>query len=258
VESNDDAPAAGRRWRRTFLERHRWVTFVLPLAVFLLVGALEPKPPSSGAAEGWLAVPYGYYPIVYTVKVALAAAALLFVAPGLRKFPRRASPLAVLVGVVGVVAWVGICRLGLEEKLLVPLGLDGLLGLGTRSAFNPLEEIPGAWAAWAFLAVRFFGLAVVIAVAEELFLRGFAMRFVMQANWWEVPFGTVNATAVAVGTLVPMLMHPAELFAAAVWFSLVTWLMVRTRNLWDCVVAHGVTNLLLGVYVVLSGQWHLM
>jgi hypothetical protein len=73
-----------------------------------------------------------------------------------------------------------------------------------------------------------------------------------------VPFGKVNATAVVAGTVVPMLMHPAELFAAAAWFTLVTWLMVRTRNLWDCVVAHAVTNLLLGVYVVFSGQWHLV
>jgi membrane protease YdiL (CAAX protease family) len=53
-------------------------------------------------------------------------------------------------------------------------------------------------------------------------------------------------------------MHPGELLAAAVWFSMVTWLMVKTRNIWDCVVAHAVTNLLLGVYVVATGQWQLM
>jgi hypothetical protein len=32
--------------------------------------------------------------------------------------------------------------------------------------------------------------------------------------------------------------------AAAVWLSLDTWLMVRTRKIWDCVAAHAVTNLL--------------
>ncbi len=61
-----------------------------------------------------------------------------------------------------------------------------------------------------------------------------------------------------VGTVFPMLIHPAELLAAAVWFSMVTWLMVRTRNVWDCVAAHAVTNLLLGVYVVTSGEWRFM
>ena len=53
-------------------------------------------------------------------------------------------------------------------------------------------------------------------------------------------------------------MHPGELLAAFVWFSMVTWLMVRTRNIWDCVVAHAVTNLLLGIYVVTTGNWQLM
>ncbi|HUT94004.1 MAG TPA: CAAX prenyl protease-related protein [Thermoguttaceae bacterium] len=278
-EANAEPPPrpAGRGWRRALLERHRWVTFVLPLAVFMLAGSLEPKPPESGVADGWLAIPYGYYPIVYTAKIALTVAAILFVLPGLALCAglptphsrqrgqetcaeRVVSPLAVLVGLVGGVAWVGLCRLGLEQKLLAPVGLDGLLGLGTRSAFNPFDELQDypAACAWALLAVRFFGLVVVIAVAEELFLRGFAMRFVIQANWWEVPFGRVSATAVVVGTLVPMLMHPAELLAAAVWFSLVTWLMVKTKNLWDCVAAHAVTNLVLGIYVVFSGQWHLM
>jgi membrane protease YdiL (CAAX protease family) len=39
---------------------------------------------------------------------------------------------------------------------------------------------------------------------------------------------------------------------------MVTWLMVRTRNIWDCVVAHALTNLILGIYVVTTGTWRLM
>ena len=64
--------------------------------------------------------------------------------------------------------------------------------------------------------------------------------------------------AIAVGTLLPVAMHPAEILAAAVWFSAVTWLMYKTRNIWDCVAAHAVTNLLLGVWVVFSGEWHFL
>jgi uncharacterized protein len=84
------------------------------------------------------------------------------------------------------------------------------------------------------------------------------MRLVVDQQWWEVPFGKVNRLAIVLGTLVPMMMHPGELLAACVWFSLVTWLMLRTRNIWDCVAAHAVTNLLLGIYVVTSGDWKLM
>ena len=128
-------------------------------------------------------------------------------------------------------------------------------GYGQRPAFNPLEELAAtpAWA-WTFLAIRFFGLVVVVPVIEEFFLRGFLMRLVVDQDWWKVPFGKVNAAAVAVSIVVPVLTHqPGEFLAAAAWFGMVTWLMVRTRNPWDCVLAHAVTNLLLGIYVVARG-----
>ena len=57
-----------------------------------------------------------HYPIVYTVKIALTIAAMLFVLPGYRQFPFRISPLAIVVGVVGVVLWIWLCHLQLEQK----------------------------------------------------------------------------------------------------------------------------------------------
>jgi hypothetical protein len=201
---------------------------------------------------------YEHYPVVYTVKIALTVAAMLFVLPGYRQFPCRVSPWAIVVGVVGVVLWVWLCGLGWERKLLEPIGLAKLLGLGDRPAYNPLEQLGDAPAwAYAFLVIRFLGLALVVPIIEEFFLRGFLMRYVIAQDWWKWPFGRVTPMAVAVGTIFPMLMHPGELFAAAVWFSLVTALMVRTKNIWDCVAAHAVTNLLLGIYVVKYAQWQL-
>jgi CAAX prenyl protease-like protein len=255
-------PPAGPRPRglAALLTRHRWVTFLLPLAVYTLVGALEPTPEQVGDKATWLAIPYAHYPTVYTLKILATLAAMGFVLPGYRRFPLRLSPLAVAVGVVGIVVWVGLCRLGLEQKLRDLPGFGWFIGLGTRSGFNPLVELQGspAWA-WGFLAIRFVGLAAVVPVIEEFFLRGFLMRLAMKAEWWEVPIGKVNTLAVLIGALLyPLLSHPAEAVAAVVWFSMVTWLAKTTRNIWDCVAAHAVTNLLLGVYVVYSGQWQLL
>ncbi len=293
-----------------WLSRWPWVTFLLPMIVFLLVGSLEPTPPaqtdheesvgqtssdlassdlassdlassdlaSSGVAanaptgekvgeedlggedlgeEGTIA--YRYYPVIYSLKIALTLLAMALVWPGYRTFRWHVSPWSVVVGIAGVGLWVGLCHLQLESRLLGPLGLGGFLDQGQRSAFNPLAELSETplWA-MTFLAIRFLGLAVVVPVIEEFFLRGFFMRYVISVQWWEWPFGKVTLLAVLVGTGIPMLMHPGELLAAFVWFSLVTWLMVRTRNIWDCVVAHATTNLLLGIYVVTSGQWQLM
>ncbi|MCA9235855.1 MAG: CAAX prenyl protease-related protein [Planctomycetales bacterium] len=270
-----------------WLSRWPWVTFVLPLAVYMLAGSLEPSPPPAAdasavasedsadplqdvaempaeteapAAESrWPHLPYSAYPLVYTVKLVLTLAVMIAVWPGYRAFHGRISPLALLVGVVGAVLWIVLSELQLERKIGPWAALLDMLGLGgSRASFNPLEQLADnpAWA-YGFLAIRLAGLALIVPVIEEFFLRGFLMRFVMHPNWPEVPFGSVNGVAVAVGTAFPMLYHPEQL-AALVWFSLVTWLMVRTKNIWDCVVAHAVTNGLLGAYVIATGSWHLM
>jgi uncharacterized protein len=250
----------GDDWRAALLRRQRWMTFLLPFLVFMLIGALEPTPDQPGGATIGLAIPYAYYPWLYAIKIGLTVAAMAFVWPGYREFPRRVTPLAIAVGVVGGPLWIGLCQLDWEHVYLLPLlervGLGWLIG--NRAAFNPFEQLAAqpAWA-WTFLAVRFLGLVAVVPVIEEFFLRGFVMRFVMDRDWWDVPFGKASALAIVLGTAVPMLAHP-ELLAAAVWFSMITWLMLRTRNIWDCVVAHALTNLILGIYVVISGTWRLM
>ena len=158
-----------------FLHKYRWLTFLLPMIVFMLAGSLEPKPETPGGAAIGLGIPYAYYPWVYTLKICLTLVAMVFVLPGYREFPLRVGWLGIGVGVVGVVVWVGLCKLDLEHGFLVPLlqriGLDGLIAAGTRSAFDPFKQLSPA-GAWGFLAIRFLGLAAVVAVVEEFFLLG--------------------------------------------------------------------------------------
>lgn len=250
-------------WRTTLLLRQRWMTFLLPFLVYMLVGSLEPTPNQPGGADIGLQIPYAYYPWLYAIKIGLTIAAVAFVLPGYRNFPLQLSPLAIVVGLVGGPLWIGLCLLDWEHAHLLPLlercGVGWLIGAGDRAAFNPFEQLAGQPAGtWTFLAVRFLGLVAVVPLIEEFFLRGFVMRFVVDRDWWDVPFGKANTLAIILGTAVPMLMHPGELLAAAVWFSMITWLMLRTRNIWDCVAAHALTNLVLGIYVVSSGVWRLM
>jgi CAAX prenyl protease-like protein len=256
--------------------RHAWLVFVFPFAVYMLANSFEPQRPApaadvavaeSGAAEpaapqsGWLPeIPYRYYPAVYTVKIALTLLAMAMVWPGYKAFPFRVSPLALVLGAVGTAMWIGLCKLGLEQKLVSAIpALASVIGLGERSGFNPLAEMADRPAlAYGFLAVRFLGLAAVVPVIEEFFLRGFVQRFVTKPEWQQVRIGEWHLTAVLLTTGLAALMHPAELVAEVVWFSMVTWLVTRTRNIWDAVGAHGVTNLCLGLYVLATGEWQFM
>jgi uncharacterized protein len=239
------------------------VIFLLPFVVYMLVGTIEPARPIDGEPESAAAVlgliEYRHYPLVYTLKLVLTIAAIAFVFPGYRQFPRRLTAWAFVTGVVGTAVWIALAEWQIERSVLAQLGLDWITGTGVRAGFNPLAEIPESRSmAYGFLAVRFLGLALIVPLIEEMFLRGFLMRFFVHNDWWTVPIGVVNRAALAAGTVVPMLLHPGELLAAAAWFSLVTLLMLKTKNIWDCVVAHATTNLLLGIYVVTYDRWHLM
>jgi uncharacterized protein len=245
------------------LDRHRWLVFLLPFLVFMLITSLEPSPKEPGGKAIGLSIPYSYYPWVYTAKIALTVAAIIAVLPGYRQFPVRLGGLAILLGIVGGPLWIGLSWVDFHyvQPALQSIGLGSIVGSGTRAGFNPVEQLAAhpAWA-WGFLAIRFIGLVAVVPVIEEFFLRGFIMRLPVDREWWQVPFGKVNRLALVLGTALPMLSHSAELLAAAVWFSMITWLMLRTRNIWDCVVAHALTNLIMGIYVVSVGgdAWRLM
>lgn len=229
-----------------------WVVFILPLAVYMIANSFEPAPPA----------PLDNYPLIYAAKIALTVAAIIFVWPGYRQFmPIRFGFLSILVGVAGVVLWVGLWHVDLEAQL----GLRELMakvGLASRrSAFNPFAELESSAQAWGFMALRLFGLALVVPLIEEMFYRGFVMRFVIDREWPNVPIGKVTPLAAAAAIVLPVLMHPAEVFAAAAWFGLMVWLYWKTKNIWDCVVAHITTNALLGAYVLASSNpaaWQLL
>lgn len=224
--------------------------------------ALSDQPPAQVEAElppetNWAGIPYSAYPAVYTLKVLLTCLAILVVWPVYREFPVRVSLWAVLVGVGGWIIWLGFGSLNLEQKWLEPIGLGSFLDLGARSGFNPLRVFQDqpTWMLWGFAALRLFGMVVVVALVEEFFLRGFLMRWVMKADWWEVPIGQVNWAALAACVIYAVLSHPAEMIGATVWFLFITLLAYKTKNIWDCVLAHATTNALLGAYILLLREW---
>lgn len=272
----------GRPVRPTF-RTNPWIVFLLPLVVFMVVGSFESTPSETGKSSfAWinLRIEYRHYPLIYSIKILLTIAAILYVLPGYRQvlcqsdargsFSEgnlrghktdnsnrvvRSIVLAAAVGALGVVVWIGLAFIQREAFQRFGWSLE----VGARSAFNPLLELAStpAWA-YTFLAIRFAGLVLVVPVVEEMFLRGFLMRFFVAPDWWRVPIGVANKAAIIAATVVPMLMHPGEALAAAVWFSTITWLSIRTRWIWPCIVAHATTNLLLGAYVLISGHWWLM
>lgn len=148
--------------------------------------------------------------------------------------------------------------LGVAAGVLV-LGLwiaPRWLGAAPRlEGFEPGFFGSGA-AYWPNLLVRFARLVIVVPLAEEIFWRGFLARYLVQPDFLSVPVGTFTRFSFLVTTIGFGLEHdlpdwPAA-FVTGVLYNLVAW---RSRSLSTCVLAHAVTNLLLGLYVLRTHEW---
>lgn len=232
------------------------VAFILPLIVFLVIANFYPDFADAELSNETQSNQTRWYLALVTGQVAIAFGLLAYFRKiYFQQFPLKVSPLSVVVGVIGIVLWIGICELNIERSVFQAVGLKSLAS--ARPAFNPFDSLPGSGIRNLFLILRFTLLALLVPVVEELFLRGWLVRWVQDPKWESVNLKDLGWLALLTPSLYGVLTHPAEAIAAFLWFGLVTLLMYRTGNLWDCIVAHAITNLLLGIYVIRYAAWHL-
>jgi CAAX prenyl protease-like protein len=152
-------------------------------------------------------------------------------------------------------SFIGIIVLGIWILPQV-LGIQ-LFGWGAprTDGFDP--AIFGGGAPYYFnVAMRFVRLVVVVPFVEEIFWRGFLLRYVIRHDFESVPFGSFTWTSFLVVTVGFCMEHqvvdwPAAIVAGAL-YNLVAY---RTRSLTACVLAHAITNFLLGCYILTYGQY---
>lgn len=237
-----------------FLRQHlQAIALLAPLVVFFALGSFvdfESKH-QPGGVDG---TAFLYLVIARTIAMGLLI--IVFWRLYLKDFSFQVDHWGLIAGTIGGAVWIGLCAIGIESKLLTLLGQSPNL-LGERSGVNPWEVYADVGTRNLFLCFRFALLVITIPIAEELFLRGFFMRYIDSTNWQELKLSDIGTTGLVAGTVYAMASHPSEILAAATWFSLITLLMVRTNKFWNCVLAHAVTNLILGIYLCMTGNWHL-
>ena len=132
-----------------------------------------------------------------------------------------------------------------------------LLGSAPRvDGFDPAFFGARGWPFILNTTLRVIRLVVIVPLLEEIFWRGFLLRFLIREPFESVPFGTFSWFSCSAVTVGFCLEHtrpdwPAA-FVTGVLYNLIAY---RTRSLSACVLAHAVTNLLLGVYIFVTGQW---
>jgi CAAX prenyl protease-like protein len=195
------------------------------------------------------------YPVAYAVVVLLVGCAAILLLRGKRAFRIHASVFwGVFFGVVGIVLWILISELEIERRLTA--GLPDFMQPQERVGYNPFEVMGNSWQVWAFVAVRLLGIAVLVPIAEELFWRGFLLRWLIDPEWEKVPLGEFTWQSCLIVTLMFTLAHP-EWLAAASYCLLINGLLYWKRDLWLCIIAHATSNLLLVIYVLNTEAWWL-
>lgn len=215
--------------------RSEAVPYTAPFAVYLallILRSVHPLPDFTEQAVG----------------LAAMTLVLWFVArPAMDFRVRRWAP-TLLLGVGIFAIWIG-------PDLLFPAYRHSLLfeNVMIGTARSSLSE--GARHDPVVLAMRVIRSVVIVPIAEELFWRGWMMRWLIKADFQQIPLGAYTPMSFWVLAVLFAAEHGSYWdvgLAAGVIFNL--W-MVRTKSLGDLILAHAVTNACLAAYVIAAGKW---
>ena len=182
------------------------------------------------------------------IRLLLPAAALLWVWRSLPPIKVSRPAASCLLGVGVFVGWIA-------PDLLAP---------GWRSSWllqNPLvgkltASLPAAaWNDPVNLLLRSLRACTVVALAEELFWRGWFMRWLIRDDFEAIPVGAYQARAFLATALLFALEHGSYWDVGLLAGLAYNWWAVRTRSLGDLILAHCVTNAALAAFVIATQRW---
>jgi len=212
--------------RAILYQKRSYIPYIAPFAIFAVCIYVGPL----------FNIPQG---ILYSIKTVLVAATLIYfwnVYEQEIKF--SFSWPAVISGVFVFFIWV------------LPEGLYPQIG---HSEFNPYEQASG-YGVYFVISFRLIGATLVVPLMEELFWRSFALRFVIKSDFKSLPLGQFSwFSFIFISILFGFEHHRwlVGIFAGMVYSGL----LYRSKNLFDPILSHAITNFLLGIYVVSTHQW---
>lgn len=155
------------------------------------------------------------------------------------KLPLAQVLVALLVGLVVFVLWINLHQPWMMIK-------SKAVPLDWRAAGGSLD--------WALIVVRWCGAALVVPVMEELFWRSFLMRWIDNPDFLQVSPGSVTLKAFVITAALFAVEHSLILagFVAGLAYN---FLYRRSQNLWSPILAHAITNGVLGLWVLHTANW---
>ncbi|MBM3786525.1 MAG: CAAX prenyl protease-related protein [Acidobacteria bacterium] len=213
--------------------KHPAVPFVAPFAVFMALLVLQPYNPLPG-------------PVEQVVRVLILAGAIWFFSRGVLDFKLAEPVMSTLAGVAIFAIWIA-------PDLLIPGYRSNYIFtvVGAVKTSIPSDDLLSP----VVLLFRTVRAALLVPILEELFWRGFVLRWIENQDFEKVPFGSYAPNAFWITAALFASEHGPFWdvgLAAGVIFN---YWAIRTKRLGDCILAHGVANLCLSVYTISTGKW---
>ncbi len=213
--------------------------YIFPMAAFLLLIGLV----------GYVTDhPWGYLPRAIVVPILLAMFWKYYT-----KIRWDYWWLGAIMGVLGVVQWIGM------EKLLEHVWIFGKqypFFMARAEVVDPTEQFTSPAMMWTWIAIRWATASLTVPIMEELFWRDWLWRQMLAPSdfklakvgeWdWKIFVGVALIFAVP---------HPQWWLTAITWALMIGGLLAYTKSIGACIIMHGVTNFLLGAYVLYTHEW---
>lgn len=182
------------------------------------------------------------------VRFLTVLAVLALVSRGI--LPRRPSRFlsSVLLGIAVFFIWIG-------PDVLFPGYRDSVLFSNALVGHPQGATVTADKTNVIFLIFRVLGSVVTIPIIEELFWRGWMMRWIAGRHFTRVRIGTYHAEAFWIVAALFASEHGSFWDVGLITGVIYNWWAIRTKNLTDCVITHAVTNACLAVYVIGWNQW---
>jgi CAAX prenyl protease-like protein len=105
------------------------------------------------------------------------------------------------------------------------------------------------------LTLRVIRAALLVPVVEELFWRGWLMRWLIEPDFERVKLGAYTPMAFWATAALFAAEHGPYWEVGLAAGVIYNWWMIRTKSIGDLILAHGITNALLAGYVLMTGKW---
>lgn len=185
--------------------------------------------------------------VLYPIRFVVTLAVILLVSRPYINW-RPSAPLASIgVGIAVFLIWIAPDRLFHYRHFW--LFENSITGTASSSIAPDLKG-----AAW-FLGLRALGSMTLVPIAEELFWRGWLMRWLIRTDFEKVPLGTYTAGAFWIVAALFASEHGPYWEVGLIAGAIYNWWIIRTKNLADCMLAHAVTNGVLAAWVITTGDW---